>query len=455
MRTTLLNPTIWLLGAAILAGLAGALRGRTADDSIHRLLRLISPWPVVIVLGALALFGLASRGVLGFLSPGAYAEEVLAARTFLEQRELYGGAGEAASTAEQLGPTPFPLANVPFITPCQVNAMTNRARFFTNHAHTPMLLLAGLPVVQLGGGRALYLVLLLASLAAIGTMAGVLAWRAGVPWRSPRGILLFAAVAGWQPVLAGVRQGDAVLPAAGLVTLAWYLIGRQRSDRAAVAGALAACFAVPAVGVLPALWRTVPRAAGFASAIIMTAIATTVWIAGFGVVPGFLQTVSETARTYAEAPTNYAVAGRVLRAGAGNLGFAVALIGILVCSWWRGRTVDAAFGTFAVAGLMIAPVLWSQHLALLLIPVAVLFMRILRGGSSLALAAWALLALFCSLPDTAATRLGTLAAGPFGGSSLPIVPTTILLLWAWTTFGRVTHGSITSTAAPQAVVAGR
>lgn len=439
MRTTLLNPTVWLLWSMIVMGVIGAVRGRTARASVDALLRLASAWPVLVVLLALAVLGISSRAVLGFVSPGAYAEEVVAARTFLEERDLYA-AGQSGS---QVLPAAA-IANIPWLTSCQGNAMENRAKFFTDHAHTPMLLLAGVPVVYLAGARSLYLLLLMASLVAIAIMVGVIIKRAGLTWNSPAGMLLIAAVAGWQPVLAGVRQGDAVLPAAGLVALAWYLIGRRSGDRAGadagagagawagVAGAVAACLAVPALGVLPALWRTAPRAAAIAAGVFLVVAAATVAAAGFSVVPGFLQTVSETARAYADAPANYALAGRALRTGVGTPVLAAALLTVLICSWWRGTTVDAAFATFGMAGLMIAPVLWSQHLALLLIPMTVLFVRIWRDGSSLALAALALVALLFSLPDTIAIRMAQISSF----LTLTAISSALVAVWAWTAFSR-------------------
>ncbi|MDQ3488090.1 MAG: hypothetical protein M3468_10205, partial [Acidobacteriota bacterium] len=427
MRTTLLNPTVWLLVATCVAGVVGAVRGRTASASVDSLLRVVCARPILVLLIGLALFGLGSRAVLGFLSPGAYAEEVIAARTFVEQRDLYGS-GVAPSQA--LGDPS--VANLPWLSSCQGNAITNRAKFYTDHAHPPMLLLAGVPVVYLGGAKLLYLSMLAASLGAIAVMSAVLLARAGLGWRSPAGLVVIAAVAGWQPVLAGIRQGDAVLPAAGLVALTWYLLGRRSgSERAALPSAIAACLAIPSVGVLPALWRTAPRVAVVATGILLAIVGATIALAGAAVVPAFLQTVAETARTYAGAPANYAIVGRALEAGAVMPVLALGFLLVLVCSWWRGTNADAAFATFGVAGLMLAPVLWSQHLALLLVPFTVLFARTLRHGSSLGLASVAALALVFSLPDTIAIRLAQVS------SSLTLIAlsSALVLVWAWTAFG--------------------
>jgi len=426
MRTTLLNPTVWLLVATCVAGVVGAVRGRTASASVDSLLRVVCARPILVLLIGLALFGLGSRAVLGFLSPGAYAEEVIAARTFVEQRDLYGS-GVAPSQA--LGDPS--VANLPWLSSCQGNAIANRAKFYTDHAHPPMLLLAGVPVVYLGGAKLLYLSMLAASLGAIAVMSAVLLERAGLGWRSPAGLVVIAAVAGWQPVLAGIRQGDAVLPAAGLVALTWYLVGHRKSERAALPSAIAACLAIPSVGVLPALWRTAPRVAVVATGILLAIVGATIALAGAAVVPAFLQTVAETARTYAGAPANYAIVGRALEAGAVMPVLALVFLLVLVCSWWRGTTVDAAFATFGVAGLMLAPVLWSQHLALLLVPFTMLFARTLRHGSSLGLASLAALALVFSLPDTIAIRLAQVS------SSLTLIAlsSALVLVWAWTAFG--------------------
>jgi hypothetical protein len=266
-------------------------------------------------------------------------------------------------------------------------------------------------------------------------MAAVLLNRAGVGWTSPAGLVIIAAVAGWQPVLAGVRQGDAVLPAAGLVALTWYLIGRGRYQRAAMPSAIAACLAVPSIGVLPAMWRTAPRAAAIATALFFTTIAATVGLAGTAVVGNFMQTVAETAQTYAGASANYAIAGRVLQAGMGMPVFALLFALIFACSWWRGRSVDAAFATFIVAGLMLAPVLWSQHLALLLVPFTVLFARTLSTGSSLGLASLAALALVFSLPDTIAIRFAQLSSS----LTLTALSGSLVLVWVWTAFGAHTN----------------
>jgi hypothetical protein len=235
-------------------------------------------------------------------------------------------------------------------------------------------------------------------------------------------------ILGWQPVIAGLRQGDAVLPAAGLVALSWHLARRGRG--AAFASAVAACLTVPAIGVLPAMLRQAPRTGSLALAVVFVAGLATVSVAGASVVPDFARTMAETTRTYADAVANYSVAGRML--GAGTPVAMLALCGVLGWTWWRARTIDAAFAGFVAAGLLVAPVLWSQHLALAFVPALALLAHVLRTGSPLALSAWAVLMLSLSLPDTAVIGLSRALSSMLDHHVSP-VPLATVALWAWST----------------------
>jgi hypothetical protein len=109
VRTTLLNPTVWLLIAVAITAALGALRRWDARRSLETVLQHATAWPVLIALVVLATTGIGSRAVLGYLSPGAYAEEVVAARTFLSDRQLYGGDSRtelAQWMQETAGPAP-------------------------------------------------------------------------------------------------------------------------------------------------------------------------------------------------------------------------------------------------------------------------------------------------------------------------------------------------------------
>ncbi len=433
MRTTAANPALWLLALTALVAVAGAVRHDSARQSAQRVMRWATTTPVLALTVILALGGLGSRAVLGYLSPGTYAEEVVGARAFLAERQLYNG-DERAEFGKWLTEAPPVIApwTLPGITTCQASAMEQRPRFFTSQAHMPTLLLSSVPVVHLVGGRGLYLVLVIGFIAAIVAMVGVVLREGEIEWRSRLGILGFAAIAGWQPVLAGIRQGDAALMAAALVALCWHFVRRGRMGPAGLVGGAAACLVLPALGTLPALWRSSRSACVIALSICLGGLAAAVAAGGLMVMPDFADALAVTARTYAQSMPNYAIIGRANLAGMDTWILLGAFLVAALLSAWRGRTADAAFGTFTVLGLLAAPVVWSQQLTLALVPLAVVFRRVCATGTSLALAAWAVLAALLSLPDPAVASLSGLLA-PFSPTAAmwPVVPGALLVLWAW------------------------
>jgi hypothetical protein len=429
MRTTLLNPTIWLLAGTAAAALYGAWRGRSARQVAETVIRVACTWPILILLAALTLAGAGTRAVLGYLSPGAYVEEVLAAQAFAAERHLYPSHPREAlsSWISASASSNVPWTGVPGITPCQANAIEHRAQYYTENAHPPTLLLAAVPVVRIAGGKGLYLLLVVLSLASVAVLASIVVSRTSTSSRSRAAVLAMLAIAAWQPVLAGIRQGDAALLAAALIAAAWHLPARRQAS-SALAVASAACLFPPSVLGILALLRVRARAAVLASVLVTIAVATAVIVAEPSVLTEFARTVRDSATTYADATANYAIAPQVVR-HAGPVVSALALIAIIVSSWWIARTRDTAFAMFTAAALTAAPMLWSQHLALLFVPLVVLLEMVIRRGSPVALAAWAALALTFSLPDTAMiaiSRMLSAMAGP-----LPIAPAGVLLLWGW------------------------
>lgn len=436
MRTTLLNPTIWLLAATCVAAVAGALRREHARQALDRVVGLATAGPVLAILLLLAAGGLASRLVIGYLSPGAYAEEVLGARAFLAERKVYGGddRGELKTWMSET-PAPTDPWTLPGITPCQASAMANRPQFYTSQGHPPMLLLASVPVVRLVGGRGLYVLLALASVVAVAIVVMVMIGEAGLAGRSRTAMLLGAAIVGWQPIVAGVRQGDAVVVAGALVFLAWRL-ARNNGSMAGVAAGLAASVTLPALAVVPALVRCRGRAGALASVVLAVSVVAAMAAGGPLMFADFSSTVILSARTYAEAMQNYALTGRALVNGLNGPTLGALVTIAALASFWRGRSADTAFGTWLTLGLLAAPIVWSQHLVLALVPVVVMFRRIVSIGSALALAAWALLVLVLSLPDPAVAHLhDLLALSSPALATVPVVSIGLVVLWAWLVLG--------------------
>jgi hypothetical protein len=427
LLTTLANPAIWLLAATLIAALAGWRRAMSARDTTLAVVGWATRLPVLLALAAMAVGGVGTRAVLGYLSPGAYAEEVLAARSFAGEGRLYPS--HARETLDDLiagsAGGAVPWASVPGITPCEADALENRARFYTEHAHPPTLLLAAVPFVSIAGDKGLYLFLLAVSLASIGTLAWIVIDRMSLAWRSRQAALVVVMIAGWQPVLAGLRQGDAVLVAAALVASAWHLSVR-RGTSSALAAAIAACLFPPAIGASLALLRTRRRSGVLAAALIGVFALTTVLVAGSSVAADFIRTIGESASTYADATANYSMAARLARSAPAAVSGLVLLL-LLAFSWWIATTRDAAFALLVTAALVAAPMLWSQHLALLFVPLAVLLEAVVRRASPIALAAWAALALALALPDPVVIVASRSFVPVLG--SMPIAPLGLVVLW--------------------------
>ena len=160
-----------------------------------------------------------------------------------------------------------------------------------------------------------------------------------------------------------------------------------RNGRGALAAAFGSCLALPAIGVLPAMIRSAPRCGALAVLIFAGTAGATMMVAGPEIVAGFVRTAVETATTYAFAPQNYGVAGRLAvdRSERSDSSVDARRLHWLL-TWWRARTIDHAFAAFVALGLLVAPVVWSQHLALVFVPAVVLLIGVLSRGSSASLA---------------------------------------------------------------------
>ena len=467
MITTVLNPTLWLLAAITVSALAAGFRGETAGRALARVVTVATRVPVLALLGLMATGGLASRAVLGYLSPGSYAEEVLAARSFLDQRQLYRG-DDRRDFSRWLSEDPAPVApwTLPGLTVCEASAVGSRPEFYTSQGHSPVLLLSSVPVVALGGGRALYWVFVLLSLGSLVVVGAALVRTAGLTIGSPPAMLLMAALAGWQPSLAGIRQGDAVILVAGLIVVAWALQREDQPSRSGLASGLAGVLLVPTLVMLVPVGLYSRRALGVGVATLLVVLGATVAIAGPLIVVDYVRSTAASAALYDAAPMAYSAAGQLLRlptggvsamiwAGAVSVGLSLAAV---LVSWsrQRGRTgttgplgslpLDLALALFVALGFLLMPVAWSQHVTLLVLPIGVMLARVVARNRPFALAALASIVALLSLPDQAVGRLGLalhLSGGAAGVTGLPPLPVWAALgLWGWVLFEHVRSPAI-------------
>lgn len=434
MLTTLLNPTLWLLAATGLSAAHAVRHGQDGRQALARVIRYSTATPALAAIVLLAAGGFASRVALGLLSPGAYAEEVLGARAFLEGGQLYGGGDARRDLTELVAEAAVPVEpwTLPGITPCQGSAMADRARYYTSQGHPPTMLLASVPVVMLLGGQGLYLTLVVMSCMALLAAAGALRRLGGVAPNTRAAVLVVAALAAWQPVLAAVRQGEALVIVAALSVVAWGAV-RDGAARAGFLGGIAAMMTLPALALVPALLRVRLKAGLVAAATLAGGVLLVMAAGGPTILPDFVALLAPSASTYAQAANNYAVVGRVLTGGPAVA--PIAFIAAALLSLWRGRSVDGGFASWLALGLLAAPIVWSQHLALALVPLLVLLKRALDARSAAPLALWSALAVLISAPDPLVAWLHALAAAAAPAAVLPVVSVALLAQWAWIVMG--------------------
>jgi hypothetical protein len=449
LRTTLLNPAIWALVAVIASAILTMRQGGTARDALNRVVGVAGRTPALVLLGVLVAGGLATRVAVGYLAPGSYAEEVLSARSFLDARKLYKG-DDRRDFARWLTEEPAPVSpwTLPGVTACEASALESRPTFYTSQGHSPALLLSSVPVVAVAGGRGLYVGLVILSLAMLAVLVWIAASEAGLRPRSRSFFLLLLVLAGWQPVLAAIRQGDVVLIVSGLVLWsAWQLESGRQGWAGAAAGVAGALFP-PALVLLIPLGLQSRRAVLAATLILGAVIGATVGVAGPMILADFIRTTVATARLYVVSPMNYSVMARLLAGGGAGAAIwgllcvvALTTIAALLAVPWRRQAMpaivdpDGVMAVFTAAAFMLVPVAWSQHVVLLVLPVLVILRHAVRLGEAWRVAAVAGLVLVLSVPDPAVVWMGIIVRAALGdslASSLPPVPVWAAAgLWIW------------------------
>jgi hypothetical protein len=439
--TTLINPVVWLLAIVCVTSAVASRRGRLTRDAMAPLLALAHR---PLVCGAIVVAAVSTAGpriVLGYLAPGSYAEEVVAARTLLAgngTRSTDDGEAFRRWLAEE--PAPITPWTLPGLSSCQANAFESRAHFFTAQGHPPFLLLATVPLVAAFGGRGTFVVVTLLSLAAIALLArfrpGRRTRRAGFPL-----VAAAALLACWQPVAAALRQGDVALLVAALVLMTGVALERGHATRAGVAAGLAASVSIGALPLTLVVFVYSRRAGAVGLVTVVLASVATMLVAGPLVLLDYIDAVRTTSHAYAGTPFNYTLLGRVpWTAVAVGAAVAVAATAVLASRARRGAAVipggagdGLAISVAAAAALvpLLCPVAWSQHLVVAALPASVLLACIWERN-----AAWlctlALLLLAVSLPDRPVAWIAHLLAPESLKAVWPPIPlASLLILWAW------------------------
>jgi len=105
-------------------------------------------------------------------------------------------------------------------------------------------------------------------------------------------------------------------------------------------------------------------------------------------------------------------------------------VALVIGGWWRARSVDDACAWFSGLALLAAPLAWSQHITLAVLPLVWVLRRVSGHPSAIGLVGWSILALAVSLPDPAVAIIGE-HLPLVGGIAWPIVPVAVGCLWTW------------------------
>jgi hypothetical protein len=433
--TTLLNPIVWLLVTVFVAAALAARRGARVSDVLDPIVSLARRPAVCAVLILAAGLTAGPRVVLGYLAPGGYAEEVVAARALLAgngTRTTDDGEAFRRWIAEE--PAPVMPWTLPGLSSCQANALESRGHFFTAQGHTPFLLLASVPVVAALGGRGSFVMLTLFSLGALLLTAARIA-RAD-PARNGVALVSTAALlACWQPVLATLRQGDVALLVTALIVVSWDALDRGLVIRAGVAAGLAGSISAGALLLVLVAFAYSRRAGLIAMMTVVLATGASAAIAGPLVLIDYIDAVRATNAAYGATPFNYTLVGRFpWSAGVLTLAVAGTLIRVVRSTRTASSASDwVALGVAAAAAAvpLLSPVAWSQQLVVLALPAAVMA-RAIRSRGAAWLCLLALLLLATSLPDRpVAWVANVLLPGGLLGTPVPLPLVATLVFAGW------------------------
>jgi hypothetical protein len=443
MWTAILNPTNWLL-MAIAAGAIVAPR-RLWHGGVPASIGRSVPTFVIAGFVCAAVATAGARIVWGYVAPGAYLEEVAAARLLVDGRDLSVDEARDALTGETVGaPAPRDWL-LEGLSSCHAGAVTGRASFFTSHGHPPFLLAASMPIVAIGGGRALFIVLTLLSVAAVLVASRVLVGELA-PDHAAYWPVLPIVLLGWQPVLAGLRHGDVAFMASALAVVAWAASRRGRDGVAGVAAGIAASISPGLVALVPALAARSRRAFGVALATIASGLTVAMVAGGAQLLQSVASSGYTAAETYAVAGFNYSLLGRALTGTRWATILVLLLAGLCVAAAVRragrapkalGTAVgphDAVVALFCCLAVVISPVAWSQQVSFLLLPLAVLLTVVVGEQRPVALVVWCVLTLLVSFPDQVVSRALVATAAATGADPLttipvPVAATTALAVW--------------------------
>ena len=451
--SALINPTTLALAAAVLAiALAPAASARAWI--VRAAARLSHP---AVLAAILAIVGanLLARAAIGHVAPGDFMQEIVAASSFGERATLYPRDVNGEALRWLAGHPPPLLSRLPGLLrdPLIFRREQGRNRLVAQ-AHPPTLVLAVLPVIHAAGPYAAFWLLALATTAAA-MWAGRMVTIAYFPslTRGQR-VLALLLVAGWQPVLAAVRDGQVSVLIGALIVIAWGALRRGREVPAGAALGLAAALKLyPALLLVPLLLGRHVRAAGSMALTSAAVVAVATAVAGPDTWAAYGHSARNVVDGFSRSADNLSILARLGPLLPGHLLMpafvlgGLALVGFTMLMRARtGRTSggggspailrgtpgafdERQWAAFTCLALLLSPVAWHHYVFALLQPLAWLLAEAWQRRGRLPLLAWSAAALVLSLP---AGAFWTIWRAPASPDWLPaVVSPGLVILLAW------------------------
>jgi len=390
---------VWALNGTLFVALAGVgvwlwrfARQKNVASANARLKRFLMSTPILGVLALGALFNVSTAIYLGYEVPRDIVQDVVSAKLWWQGQPAFPmDMSEQVRELMEHEPPPHSLARwSPALATMEreaYNALLNEPWAQAHPAGMTLMLALLVPWLHLRTIQLLFSLLSLASL--IGTM-WLLRKGLGVP-ATPR---LFAALTlgllGWFPFWMVLRNGQVGFFLTFLITLAWYLLRRDRDVAAGV------CIGVAtALKLFPGLllvYLLIRRRRAFWPGALATA---GLLVASFGLVgwhntQDYLRVTHFVQEFYKGYPANLSMLsvfaamapGAELRWHLSTILFPVfflAVVGLLAWTVTRksqdprgSLTLDLEYSLFLTLLPVLSPVSWDHYLVVLTLPVVVL-----------------------------------------------------------------------------------
>jgi hypothetical protein len=436
--SVLLNPVAWLLAVALLM-VCSAKRHEWPLRTLASA-RVLTTWPVLLVLGVLVAANVVARIAIGIVAPGDFNGEIIAARSDAASGLFYSADLPRDRAALESAPADAVASTVEAWLPSWLatRARDQKGVGIVGQGHPPTILAVIVPLIRLAGTPGAFLIVAMGSVAAAWcasrSLMGALAPDASARWQVFAGLALI----GWQPTLAAIRDGQLSVVIGAMAIAGWsFLRARRDGGAGSFVGAATALKFYPGLLLFAA-----PRSRRFVIAAVVTVLlAVAVSVLAFGAEQwgAYRQAVNDVGLGHARSSLNLSLVARRNQVLPPTAAFVVWAAGgalLVALSVWRSRAqaeaggIDLSFARVACLAIVLSPTAWAHYLFLAAQPLAVLLRSAIAGHRAGLAAAAVGLALLLGLP--VAERSGIWPSVQTGGPLNAIFsPTTVVLaLWA-------------------------